>query len=115
MADGCDICQFCCSLFLSVNEDRFQTGSYPSFIALLDGFNPQIGEADPNLDAEISAFLDDMMSSDPMQEAYTCVGPSGWGKYYYNNLQSDLFFFCPVQFEKPTTNCTTTLSQNSLF
>ena len=65
------------SLFISVNEERLNTGVYPLAKVLLDNFNPQIGEPDPELDAEISAFLDAVLATEPMQVALSWL--TGWG------------------------------------
>ena len=66
-------------MFLSVDESRFLTGLYPAHIDLLTKFNPQIGEADPDLTAEIEVYLDVLMETGPMQEAYSCM--SEWGNH----------------------------------
>ena len=44
---------------------------------LLDNFNPQLGEPDPELDAEISTFLDAVLETEPMQVALTWLAQ--WG------------------------------------
>ena len=63
---------------MSVDESRFATGVYPSFLALLDGFNPQLGEADDPLDDEIDAFLDALLDTEVMQIAHGCLVE--WGE-----------------------------------
>ena len=66
-----------CRLMVFVDETRFATGLYPLHIELLERFNPQLGEADPDLTLEIEAYLDLLMTSGPMQEVYSCL--SEWG------------------------------------
>ena len=60
-----------------MNEDRLNTGIYPLMKVLLDNFNPQLGEPDPELDAEISTFLDAVLETEPMQVALTWLAQ--WG------------------------------------
>lgn len=71
---------FHCRLFTNVNEDRFETGVYPSFRTLLSKFNPRIGQADPDLTVDIEVFLDAVLATGPMQEAYQCLVNPDWGK-----------------------------------
>ena len=66
-------------MFVSVDETRFSTGIYPAYIDLLTKFNPQNGEADPDLTVEIELFLDQLMETGPMQAAFTCMNE--WGKW----------------------------------
>ena len=72
-------------LFSYVDESRLLTGLYPSFLALLSGFNPQLGVEDDPLDAEIDDFLDTLLTTEVMVIAHGCLVE--WG---------ETIFFCLI-------------------
>ena len=69
---------FLLRLFTFVDETRFETGLYPLTIDLLNKFNPNIGEDDPDLTDEIEAFLDALLDTDVMRTAQQYL--SEWGQ-----------------------------------
>ena len=74
-----------------VNVTRFSTGVYPSFIDLLEKFNPQIGEDDPDLETEVNLFLDTVMATDPMRTAHSHL--VSWGIFPFTLNPTLLFNF----------------------
>jgi len=63
----------CCAtyrLFTYVNEERFTTGTWPYFLALLDNYIPDVTvpeQCDTTCRMEEEAFLDAILATRPMQ------------------------------------------------
>ena len=70
-------------LFTFVDETRFDTGLYPLTIDLINKFNPQIGEEDPDLTEEIDLFLDALLATDVMQRTQEYL--VDWGELHSIN------------------------------
>ena len=54
---------------------------YPSFINLLEKFNPLIGEEDADLSADIEAFLDVLLETDCMKITQEYLAE--WGNCFF--------------------------------
>ena len=62
-----------------MNEERLETGTYPTYMDLLYLFNPKIGEEEPEHSDNVTAFLDAVIQTATIQTAHAYL--VDWGKW----------------------------------
>ena len=87
-------CRF--RLFTFVDESRFETGVYPLLIDLLNQFNPNIGEEDPDLSAEVELFLDRLLETEVMNATQQVLVEWGEKNVAHKNINNNKILFCEV-------------------
>ena len=64
-------------LFTYVDETVLDGLTYATLRVLLDNFDPILGQADPVLDAEVTAFVDALLTTQPIILLHSCL--VDWG------------------------------------
>ena len=67
-------------LFTFVDESALNTSTFVPFRALLNNFNPVLGQEDPDVTEETNAFLTELIATEAISILHGCL--LDWGKAY---------------------------------